>query len=157
DYGRRLYRAFGKEDQIAFFHDPTAGHGYQQKKREAAYGWFLKWLMNRGDGSPVREDPVETEAWNSGELKSFGADGKRAAGPATEAFVKRVADGIVSAGNVKPSEFFRVEVPSAPSVRVESRTAQRIEAPVGPVTIPAFLLRANAAKGLLIAIDDRGK
>jgi len=157
DYGRRLYRAFGKEEQVAFFHDATAGHGYQRKKREAAYGWFLKWLMNRGDGTAVSEQPVETEAWNAAGLKSFGDERKQPAGPAMEALVKSAADAIVSPGNVRPSEFFGSVVPPAPAVRVESRTAQRIEAPLGGVTIPAFLLRTQGEKGLLFAVDDRGK
>jgi dienelactone hydrolase len=158
DYGRGLYRTFGRENQIAFFHDTTAGHGYQQKKREAAYGWFLKWLMNRGDGGPVAEQPVQTEPWDSPELRSFGSDGKQPAGPAMEMLARRTADAIVSRGDVKPSKFFGAGVPSAPMPHIESRTAQRIEVPVGGgITIPAFLLRGHGEKGLLIALDDRGK
>ena len=34
--------------------DDAEGHGYQRAKREAAYGWFLRWLMGRGDGRPWR-------------------------------------------------------------------------------------------------------
>ena len=82
---------FGKEDRSRFFHDPTAGHGYQQKKREAAYGWFLKWLMHRGDGSPVPSSRSKIGPWDSSELKSFADGQKRPAGPAMEAFVKSFA------------------------------------------------------------------
>jgi len=75
-----------------------------------------------------------------------------------EALVKRLADGIVSRGGVKPSEFFGTDVPSPPTVSIQQGAAQRIVVPVGSgVIIPAFLLRAPEEKGLLMAVDDRGK
>ena len=50
--------------------DEAEGHGYQRAKREAAYGWFLRWLMGRrGDGGPHPEPPTETEPFDSEELR----------------------------------------------------------------------------------------
>jgi len=55
EYGQQLYRAYDLPDEIAFFEDTQDGHGYQKNKREAAYGWFLRYLMKRGDGRPFSE------------------------------------------------------------------------------------------------------
>ena len=157
DYGRELYRAYGKQDRIAFFYDPTAGHGYQQKKREAAYGWFLKWLMHRGDGGAFAEPKVEIPAWDSPELKSFADGRKRPAGPAMEAFVKSLADRGAGTSTMKPSEFFgsrpvHVDVP-----QLQAGPEQRLEFQVGAVTVPAVLIERANPRGLLMAVDDRGK
>ena len=81
-YGQSLYRSYGAPDRIAFSEDSTAGHGYQQKKREAAYGWFLRWLKGTGDGSPHPEPPTETAAWDSADLRCFPPGENQAAGPA---------------------------------------------------------------------------
>jgi dienelactone hydrolase len=157
DYGRRLYRAYGKDDQIAFFHDPTAGHGYQQKKREAAYGWFLKWLMHRGDGSPSPEPPVEIPAWDAAELKSFAEGRKRPAGPAMEGFVNSLAGSQATRRAGKPSAFFGGRPAEAAVPQIEARPVQRLEVSVGAVTVPAFLLQPKNPRGVMMALDDRGK
>lgn len=49
----------------------NADHGYDQAMREAAYGWFRRWLQGEGDGSPVAEPPHQTEPPDSEELKCF--------------------------------------------------------------------------------------
>jgi dienelactone hydrolase len=158
DYGRKLYQAYGKDNQIAFFHDATAGHGYQRKKREAAYGWFLKWLMDRGDGSPVSEDSITIPAWDAPELKSFDDGIKRPSGPAMEAFVRSIASPKTARRGVKPSAFFGSTVPVVASPQIQAQLAQRLEVPLGHgVMLPAWLLRPSGEKGLLIAVDDRGK
>jgi dienelactone hydrolase len=158
EYGRGLYRAFGKENRIAFFHDTTAGHGYQQKKREAAYGWFLKWLMNRGDGSPVAEQPLDVDPWDASELKSFDDGRKHASGPAMEAFVRSIADRTGSGPLMKPSKFFGSKAPVCRSPHVQSQPAQRLLFTLADgIVIPAYLLRAHGEKGVLFALDDRGK
>jgi cephalosporin-C deacetylase-like acetyl esterase len=51
---KAMYDLIGAGDQI----DLTlvdSGHGYFREMREAAYGWFMKWLQNEGDGSPIPE------------------------------------------------------------------------------------------------------
>jgi hypothetical protein len=65
EYGRQLYSAFGAGGKIGVFEDREEGHGYQKAKRQAAYGWFLRWLMNRGDGQPVQEPATVTLPFDS--------------------------------------------------------------------------------------------
>jgi cephalosporin-C deacetylase-like acetyl esterase len=57
DRAKALYKLLGVSDRI----DLTlieSGHGYFQEMREAAYGWFKKWLLDEGDGSPIPETPI---------------------------------------------------------------------------------------------------
>lgn len=156
DYGRELYGSFGMENRIAYLNDETAGHGYQKKKREAAYGWFLKWLMGRGDGGPVEEKPVQTEPWDATGLKCF-RDGKRASGPAMEAFVRRLANRTRGPGTVKPSQFFGASAPAAAKPAIGSAREQRLALAVGGIEVRALLLQPAAAKGVLFVAGDRGK
>ncbi len=50
-----------------------SGHDYNREMREAVYGWFDRWLRDRGDGSPVPEpaggtvDPAELKCFPGGE------------------------------------------------------------------------------------------
>jgi dienelactone hydrolase len=49
----------------------VADHGYDRSMREAAYGWFLRWLQGLGDGSPYPEPPLSPEPPDSPDLKCF--------------------------------------------------------------------------------------
>ena len=80
-YGRSLYGALDRPERIGYFEDRSAGHGYQKKKREAAYGWFRRWLQNEGDGYPVEEPATGTAAWDDPEMRCFPAGENRRAGP----------------------------------------------------------------------------
>lgn len=155
DYGKELYRSYGVADRISFFHDPTAGHGYQQKKREAAYGWFLRWLAGRGDGSPVAEMVLDVPPWDATELRSLPA--KSPSGPAMVAFAAKLARETTARVPRPPAEFFGRPVPVADVAQIESRPVQRLEFAIGGIRVPAILLRTAREKGLLIAVDDRGK
>src|SRR4051812_13458432 len=57
EYGRGLYDSYGAGEKLGLVVDASEGHGYQRRKREAAYGWFLRWLLDRGDGTPHPEPP----------------------------------------------------------------------------------------------------
>ena len=94
-YGQRLYADYAAEEKFRYFEDSSSGHGYQVKKREAAYGWFLRWLMGRGDGGPFPEPPTETRPFDAPELRCFEDGRKRPAGPGIIAFVKRLAGEMV--------------------------------------------------------------
>jgi dienelactone hydrolase len=85
EYGRGLYAS----DRIGFFEDTVEGHGYQIRKREAAYGWFLRWLMGRGDGTPFKEPPVETAAVDDPEYRCLAR--KHGAGPGLAAYARVLA------------------------------------------------------------------
>lgn len=157
DYGRSLYAAHGMAEQFAYFNDPSSGHGYQVRKREAAYGWFLRYLMDRGDGSPSPEGPVDAVPPDAAELQCF-PDGKRAAGPGMEAFTRNLAARIRARGPAVPSVFFASEPATAATPTLNAQSEQRMAIVVDGVSIPALLLRpAGTPKGLLVAVLDAGK
>jgi dienelactone hydrolase len=51
---KTIYGFYGAGDRVAGAEGP-GGHGWSPTLREAAYGWFAKWLQGRGDGSPIPE------------------------------------------------------------------------------------------------------
>jgi dienelactone hydrolase len=153
-HGASLYHSFGAPEKIALYEDETAGHGYQQKKREAVYGWFLRWLRGTGDGKPFPEPATGTLPWDAAELRCFPEGGNQPAGPGMEAAVRRVADTLVPAGRL----------PEPPGV--EAAPIRPGDAPVGRllipsadgVAVPAFVARpAGPQRGVLVGIDDTGK
>jgi dienelactone hydrolase len=160
-YGRALYEAYRAGDRIGLVVDESEGHGYQRRKREAAYGWFLRWLTGRGDGAPHAEPPTATEPPDSPELRCFPPDRKEPAGPAMIEAVRRLAHEL-------PPSPPRIDLagvlgprPSAPPARINLGDVrlQRLLVPseVG-LDVPAFLLRpAGVVRGVLVAVDDRGK
>jgi dienelactone hydrolase len=90
-YGEGLYAALGAQGKVAYFEDVEEGHGYQKRKREAAYGWLLKWLMGEGDGRAVPEPALEIPAWDAPELRCFPPGQYRPAGPGMIALAKSLA------------------------------------------------------------------
>ena len=92
EYGKELYLASGTPEKIGFFEDTTAGHGYQQKKREAAYGWFRKWLMGQGDGGPYPEPSTQALPFDALELRCFPPGRNEPSGPGIVAAVQKIAD-----------------------------------------------------------------
>lgn len=159
EYGRSLYQSYGLGDRISYFEDSTAGHGYQRKKREAAYGWFLRWLLNRGGGRPHPEPEIATLPADAPELECF-PDGRHAAGPAM------VQAAVTLARSFHPRMPARLSdvlgpwpSPKDPALAISPDLVQRVVIPSEPdLNVPAVLLRAKAKpRGLLLAVDDRGK
>ena len=62
DYGRELYESYGAGEKIGLVVDEAEGHGYQRAKREAAYGWFLRWLMQARRRRPAPGAPDRDRA-----------------------------------------------------------------------------------------------
>jgi dienelactone hydrolase len=160
-YGRALYESYRDGDKIGLVVDESEGHGYQRRKREAAYGWFLRWLAERGDGGPHAEPPTVTEPSDSPELRCFPPGRNGPAGPAMIEALRRLAHELPPsppridlAGVLGPT-------PSAPSARLSLGDVrlQRLLVPSEAcLDVPAFLIRpAGAVRGVLVAIDDRGK
>jgi dienelactone hydrolase len=160
-YGRKLYDTYGLRDRFGYSEDSTEGHGYQIKKREAAYGWFLRWLMNKGDGRPVPEPPTETLPPDAPELRCLPPGQNQAAGPAMVAAVAKIAAKLPPV----PPQLRWNEVlgpwPTMPAWtgNLQPGRLQRLLVPVeSDLQIPAVLLRPSGeALGLLVALDDRGK
>ncbi len=161
DFGRELYASYGAAGRIGLVVDEMDGHGYQRTKREAAYGWFLRWLMGRGDGGPFREPPTETLPVDSEELRCFPAGRNEPAGPGMIEAVRRLArDMPLSPSNVDLGTVLGRMPSAAPArVRVGDALVQRLLVPSEPgLEIPAFLLRpAGEIRGVVVALDDRGK
>ncbi|MCZ2154108.1 MAG: prolyl oligopeptidase family serine peptidase [Bryobacterales bacterium] len=145
-YGRALYRSFDAAEKFAYFEDTTTGHGYQIKKREAAYGWFLKWLKGEGDGTPLAEAPTKTLPFDAAELRCFPKGKNHAAGPGIVAAVKGIAPGRREPWPKIDAEGCRIAVQDAPVQRLDL------------CGTPAFLLKPKGEPaGVLVALDDRGK
>jgi dienelactone hydrolase len=153
-YGRALYDSYGANGKIGYFEDSSAGHGYQQKKREAAYGWFLKWLAGKGDGGPFAEPATEIAAFDDPELRCFPAGRNQPAGPGMVAAARALARRMEGRA---PWPAWETGAPARLTLR--DVALQRVVIPSEPgIDVPAFLLRpAGGSKGLLVAVDDRGK
>ncbi len=160
-YARELYTAYGLPAHTAYFEHSSESHGYQQRKREAAYGWFLKWLMHRGDGRPYPEPPTATAAWNAPELRCFVPGRNQPAGPGIIAVVRTLAVDL-PAGGAKPdlTGVFGPLPHAAPfQPTLTAARVQRVEFVSEPgIVLPAFLVRPDGhPKGIVLAVDDRGK
>ena len=161
DYGRTLYESYGAGDKTGLVVDGSEGHGYQRVKREAAYGWFLRWLSQRGDGRPVPGaphgdaplrrrgaallPPRPERAGRTGDDRDGPSPGARPAPTPPRIDLGAVLGPMPSAA---PS---RVKVSGDPLQRLLIPSEEGLD-------IPAFLLRpAGEVHGLVVALDDRGK
>ncbi|MFI5455699.1 MAG: alpha/beta hydrolase family protein [Isosphaerales bacterium] len=160
-YGRTLYESYGAGDKTGLVVDRSEGHGYQRVKREAAYGWFLRWLAQRGDGRPYPEPPTETLPFDAEELRCFPPGRNEGAGPAMIEAVRRLARDLPPSPPRIDLGAVLGRVPSVLPARVKV-TGARLERLLIPseagLDVPAFLLRpAGEVRGLVVALDDRGK
>ena len=156
EYAQRVYANLGAADRLRRLASDAGG--YDKPRREAAYGFFLQALMNRGDGSPVEEPRTETMAADSPELAcappgapDIAADriAEIARGLAPGSPVERVA--VDPPGRIP----FRIGINARPLQRVNVATEARLE-------IPLTILRpgpnhAGGRAGTLVAIDDEEK
>ncbi|HLJ13767.1 MAG TPA: prolyl oligopeptidase family serine peptidase [Bryobacteraceae bacterium] len=160
-YAHTLYGQFAEPERTAFYEDGTAGHGYQIHKREAAYGWFLRWLMHRGNGSPFPEPPTETEPYDSVDLRCFPVGQNQAAGPGIVRAAQQMAAATKTHFAPSRLEGLLGTLPADAPLHATLTGAhvERLIVPSEPdLNVPAFLLRPpGAARGVLLAVDDRGK
>jgi acetyl esterase/lipase len=173
-YGERLYESLGAAGKVGYFEDAEEGHGYQRRKREAAYGWFLKWLKGEGDGSPSSEPALEPPPWNQAEMRCFPKNVP--AGPGMNALARSILENRKSpTGEVRRAVASLLGVPMplpvAPApdlMRDEERLTGRQNLSAGirervgwrtpdGVAIPAVLLGSRESKGVLVAVGDDGK
>ena len=162
EYGRGLYKSYGSPERFGYFEDTVEAHGYQIGKREAAYGWFLRWLMSKGDGKPVKEPATQTLPFDSVELRSFPPGENQSSGPA----VVKAVRAIVSHLPPEPEKMDLSKVlgswpaPIAWTAPIASSAkVQRLMAPSeSDLRIPAAFMRPEGKlRGLLVTLDDRGK
>lgn len=141
-YARKLYGALGAPEKVGSFEDEAEGHGYQKRKREAAYGWFLKWLKGEGDGSPAAEPPLEIPPFDAPELRCFPA--KRPAGPAMVELVKSLLGKLPAPSGPPPRSVIRKELVEA--LRIDEAEEPRVAT-----------VRLGGGRGVLVAAADAGK
>ncbi|MFG0262031.1 MAG: acetylxylan esterase [Novipirellula sp. JB048] len=67
---QQIYGLYDSADRVAL-HDVPAGHGWSKPLREAGYGWFNRFLQDRGDGSPVAEPEIALDPKDSKDLLVF--------------------------------------------------------------------------------------
>lgn len=160
-YGHTLYTTYRAGDKFGLVVDESEGHGYQRWKREAAYGWFLRWLLGRGDGGPHTEPPTQTLPADSEELRCFPPGRNKPAGPAMIEAVRRLARDLPpSRPRIDLAEVLGPRPTAPPAhVLVSNARIQRLLIPSeAGLDIPAFLLRPDGeVRGVLVAFDDRGK
>jgi dienelactone hydrolase len=162
EYASRLYHELGAPERIRYVEDETEGHGYQKKKREAAYGWFLKWLKCEGDGGPVEEPPTVTPPWDAPELRCFPPGQNRPAGPGLVAFAKSLA--ALPRPKPDPGQLAQaLGIPLSPrlasSPKLERSAAPRVSW-VGRdgLEIPGLLIPPSGEwSGAVLAAADAGK
>jgi dienelactone hydrolase len=161
DYGRTLYKSYAATEKLALVVDHSEGHGYGRSKREVAYGWFLRWLAHQGDGRPYPEPPTRTEPADATVLRCFPPGHNEPAGPAMIEPVRRLARDLPPSPPRIDLETVLGPAPKTPPARVTVSRAplQRVLIPSEPgLNIPAFLLLpVGAIRGLLVAVEDRGK
>ena len=135
------------------------GHGYQRAKREAAYGWFLRWLMRRGDGGPhpgaldrdralrleeLRASPRPERAGRAGDDRGGAAAG--ATSPLAAADRSGSGPRPDAVGTAGPGPTRRRPAPAAVGPVGGGPRRPRVPAPP-----------AGEVRGVLVALDDRGK
>lgn len=174
EHGRQLYKALEQPERIGYFEDTQTAHGYQKPKRQAAYGWFRRWLQNQGQGEPIPEPDVKTVPWDAEELRCFPAGKNQPAGPALIAQVQKIIDELPVAGEPPTAEKLRATLAEAIGVEVPesepkpTRKGRRVEGgavverlewrTADGVPIPALLVGPNDAwRGVLVACGDIGK
>ena len=160
NYGKQLYSAWKVPEKIGYSEDASTGHGYQQKKREAAYGWFLRWLTDRGDGTAYPEPPTETLPYDADELRCFVELGNQPAGPGMTQVIGRLAKDTTPAWTPDSHEIVFGQLPEVESKSLEigEEKIQRLEIQTeSDLIVPAFLIDSGSRRGLLIAVNDQGK
>jgi hypothetical protein len=152
-----------------------SGHGYSKLMREAAYGWFCKWLREEGDGSPIQEPEMSILPVDAQELRCFGGD-IVSSSTAIADFVKSTAEqmGLDRYGNVLKiidKELVRNVLgldlaPDHAATGTLEETARfgdlvcerHLIVPEPGITVPALWVKPPANSGkIVLYLDDRQK
>ena len=165
DYAQRLYQNFGVSGKISRFE--SDGVGYGKQRREAAYGFFLRALMNRGDGSPIVESQVDIRSPDSTELQCLPKGHQASAEPGIAEAVLSLARATVSLGMTVSPETLAGEPPErgSPHTAISTFPVQRENIAVPKdIELPITILRpgfgpypAGGRGGVLVALDDKDK
>jgi hypothetical protein len=158
----------------------NADHGYDREMRQAAYGWFRRWLQGEGDGSPVPEPPLVTEPPDSPDLKCFPGTPAIRSWPAIRALARDYHQIVVrepelpdtAAGwaswraglRQKLAECLGGLVLGEAAARIEGRSGgpegfeRHLLEPEPGIVTPAFVARpAGPVKATVVYLCDQGK
>jgi hypothetical protein len=111
----------------------------------------------------LTEPPTATPDFDAPELRCFPFGQNQQAGPAIIAMVERLARGLPAEATDRKPELDSVlgpaPAPQPARLRLERTRLQRLMIPTeAGMTVPGFLLRPpGAARGIVVAVDDRGK
>lgn len=160
-YGGALYGSMGASERFGFVEDQVTGHDYARKKREAAYGWFLKWLLGRGDGSPFPETASSTLPYDSPQLRCLPPGRNEASGPGMDRAILRLADEMQVPAASPFLGGSLGTLPRMPAERLQF-TAERVQrlhvSSEEDLKLPGFLVRENPLpRGFVVATHDPGK
>ncbi len=159
DLGKTAYAAFDKADDIQLFED--GGYTYSPARREAAYGFFLRALMQEGDGSPQPEPQTPEPLHNPADLACL-PGGQLA--PVTDA-IQELAGKFASDSAPVPPAALAGREPDWGNVnwRINAFPIHRLnlKSEIG-IETPVTILRphprdAGGNTGTLLAIDDQDK
>jgi len=100
---RAIYALQGAADRVAQ-RDVPLPHGWAQPLREVAYGWLAKWLLAKGDGSPIPEPKLQLDDLKSKDIACL-KDGKWPGEAISYAMlVRKEAERLVAAYPAIPAE-----------------------------------------------------
>jgi dienelactone hydrolase len=173
-YGRSLYKALDKPEQLGYFEDLETAHGYQKPKRQAAYGWFRRSLQKKGTGEPIPEPDVKTLAWDAAELRCFPAGKNQPAGPGIMAQLQRIVDELPAPAGPPNADALRQSLRDVLGIGPETgdskvqRLNRRIEGgavverlqwhAADGIALPALLVALpGPVQGVVVACADGGK
>lgn len=164
EYGRDVYPSLQAGSAFSLYEEGGEDAGYPKAAREAAYGWFARWLHPAGNGQPIRESETRVEPSGSEELLAV-PQGQNLS--STVALDNLLAD---LARNVQmPAQFQLDRLATQPLPKPTQGLGLNL-APVcrhviqtqRGVQIPLLVRRPGrdgwgVHNGILVAIDDRGK
>ncbi len=157
DLGKTAYAAFDKADDLRLFENDSAS--YPTPRREAASGFFLRALMQQGDGLPVREAEPPEPLHSPADLVCL-PGGQQA--PVSEAILELA--GTVTSGGVPPEALAGKEpdwgnatrgINAFPIHRLNLKSEIGIETPV--TILRPHPKEAGGNAGTLLTIHDQDK
>jgi cephalosporin-C deacetylase-like acetyl esterase len=177
--------AFEGAGQRVQLQEAPLPHGWSGPLREAAYGWFDRWLQDRGDGGPIAEQPIELEDWQAEDLQVLKDDQLPADARSYVDLVRAEAERLIGSYPAVPAEpaardrwadelrcqlwqllggrpaDWKPHAVSAGTFVWQGHSVERLRIDTEQnLEVPALLIRPAGASGpipVVIAVDDDGK
>jgi dienelactone hydrolase len=148
---RAVWRLYGTEDRIDWFHEPGT-HGIYQAGRERVYTWMRRWLMN--DATPVNEPEILTEPEYALNTTPTGQLRTSLGGETLSSLNLKRYQKLVPTGTATREKLVRVIRYEAPRLPLDWRTEKREPGvehlsfdPGDGLRVPARLLMPATSRG----------